>query len=59
MSCLKIELKKSLAGRLKNQIATAESLGLRKINDVTTQPDNEATRGKIVVIGHLVEVTEC
>ncbi len=59
MSCLKIELKKSLAGRLKKQIATAESLGLRRINDVTTQPDNEATRGKIVVIGHLVEVTEC
>ena len=59
MSCLRIELKKSLAGRLKKQIATAESLGLRRINDVTTQPDNEATRGKIAVIGHLVEVTEC
>lgn len=59
MSILKIKLKKSLAGRLKKQIATAESLNLRKISDETRQPDNEATRGKIKIIGHLVEVVEC
>ncbi|MDO4476794.1 MAG: 50S ribosomal protein L30 [Clostridia bacterium] len=58
MAHLEIKLVKSLAGRIKKQIATAESLGLRKISDVSVQPDNEATRGKINVISHLVEVTE-
>ena len=42
----------------KDQIATAYSLGLKKIGNETTQPDNEATRGKIAKISHLVEVTE-
>ena len=55
---LKIVLKKSLAGRLKKHIATANSLDLRKVDDFTIQPDNEATRGKIAQIGYLVEVTE-
>lgn len=54
-----IKLVKSLAGRLKKQVATAESFGLRKINSETRQPDNDATRGKLRVIEHLVEVTEC
>ena len=53
-----IKLVKSLIGRKKDQIATAESLGLRKVGDVTTQPDNEQTNGKIKKISHLVEVTE-
>ncbi len=57
MATFKIELKKSLNGRKKDQIATAYSLGLKKINDVTTQPDNEATRGKITKISHLIEVS--
>ncbi|MBR5682522.1 MAG: 50S ribosomal protein L30 [Ruminococcus sp.] len=53
-----IKLVKSLIGRKQDQIATAESLGLRKVGDVTTQPDNEQTNGKIKKISHLVEVTE-
>ena len=53
-----IKLTKSLIGRKKDQIATAQSLGLRKVGDVTTQPDNEQTNGKIKKISHLVEVTE-
>lgn len=53
-----IKLVKSLIGRKKDQIATAESLGLRKIGDVTTQPDNAQTAGKINKISHLIEVTE-
>ncbi|MBQ6035376.1 MAG: uL30 family ribosomal protein, partial [Ruminococcus sp.] len=32
--------------------------GLKKVGDVTTQPDNEQTNGKIKKISHLVEVTE-
>ncbi|HPY84415.1 MAG: 50S ribosomal protein L30 [Clostridiales bacterium] len=53
-----IKLVKSLIGRKKDQIATAQSLGLKKIGDVTTQPDNEQTQGKINKISHLIEVTE-
>ncbi len=53
-----IRLKKSLAGRLKKQIKTAKSLGLNKIDSSTVQPDNAATRGKLKVIGHLVDVIE-
>ncbi len=53
-----IKLIKSLIGRKKDQIATANSLGLRKIGDVTTQPDNAQTQGKINKISHLIEVTE-
>ena len=58
MAQLKIKLVKSLNGRLKKQIATAESLGLSKPGQVTLQPDNEMTRGKIAKIGFMLEVTE-
>ena len=51
MANLKIKLVKSLNGRLVKHIATAESLGLRKIGNVTIQPDNAQTRGKIAKIG--------
>ncbi|MCR4862695.1 MAG: 50S ribosomal protein L30 [Ruminococcus sp.] len=53
-----IKLVKSLIGRKKDQIATAQSLGLKKIGDTTTQPDNAQTQGKINKISHLIEVTE-
>ena len=58
MANLKIKLVKSLNGRLEKHIATAESLGLRKIGQVTIQPDNNQTRGKIAKIGYLLQVTE-
>jgi large subunit ribosomal protein L30 len=58
MAKLKIKLVKSLNGRLDKHIATANSLGLRKIGNVTVQPDNEQTRGKIAQIGYLLQVTE-
>jgi large subunit ribosomal protein L30 len=58
MASIQIKLAKSLIGSKKDQIATAKALGLQKIGDVTTQPDNAATRGKITKIVHLVEVTE-
>ena len=58
MASIKIELVKSLNGRLKDQIATANSLGLRKIGDVSVQPDNAQTKGKINKIEHLIKVTE-
>ena len=58
MASVKIQLVKSLNGRLKDQISTAHSLGLRKIGDVTVQPDNACTKGKINKIVHLIKVTE-
>lgn len=58
MANLKITLTKSLIGRLEKQIATAHALGLKKINDVTVQPDNPQTQGKIAKISHLIRVEE-
>lgn len=58
MAQLKIKLVRSLVGCKDGQIATADSLGLRKIGDETTQPDNAATKGKIAKISHLIEVIE-
>ena len=53
-----IKLVRSLIGSKKDQIATANSLGLRKIGDTVCQPANAATQGKVAKIIHLVEVTE-
>ncbi len=58
MANLKIELVRSLNSKIKKQVLTANSLGLRKIGDVITQPDNAQTQGKIKVISHLIKVTE-
>ena len=58
MANLNVKLVKSLNGRIEKHIATAKSLGLRKIGDTTVQPDNAATRGKIAHIGYLLQVTE-
>ncbi|MCL2633766.1 MAG: 50S ribosomal protein L30 [Oscillospiraceae bacterium] len=54
----KIKLVKSLIGRKDSHIATAKSLGLKRIGDEVTQPDNVATTGKIKEISYLVEVSE-
>lgn len=58
MANLKIKLVRGLAGKRKDHIAIAASLGLKKTGDVSVQPDNEATKGKIAKISHLIEVTE-
>ena len=58
MAQLKVKLVKSLIGSKKDQIATAQALGLRKIGDETVQPDNPQKKGKVAKIIHLIEVTE-
>ncbi|MBQ8765902.1 MAG: 50S ribosomal protein L30 [Clostridia bacterium] len=58
MEKIQVKLVKSLIGSKKDQIATAYALGLRKIGDVSEQPDNPQTQGKIKKISHLVEVTK-
>ena len=58
MAQLQVKLVKSLIGSKKDQIATAHALGLHKIGDVSVQPDNDATKGKIRKLSHLLEVSE-
>ena len=58
MSNLNIKLVKSLNGRLEKHIATAHSMGLRKIGDTNVKHDNAQTKGKIAKIGYLLQVTE-
>ena len=53
-----ITLVKSLIGRKPNQVATAKALGLTKIGSVSVREDNEAIRGQIKTIAHLVKVVE-
>lgn len=58
MANVNVKLTRSLIGCKKDQIATAKSLGLRKIGDASVQPNNPQTQGKIKKIKHLIEVTE-
>ena len=58
MANLRIQLVKSLNGRIEQHVATANALGLHKIGNETVQPDNPCTRGKIAKIGYLLQVTE-
>ncbi len=55
---LKITLIKSTNGCLDKQKKTVEALGLRKIRSSVVRPDNEAVRGMIYVVKHLVNVEE-
>ena len=55
---LTVKLVKSTIGSKKDQIATVEALGLHKLGDVSVQPDNAQTKGKVNKIGFLLEVTE-
>jgi large subunit ribosomal protein L30 len=55
---IEIKLVKSLNGCLENQKACARALGLKKVGDVTVQPNNAATMGKVAKISHIVQVCE-
>ena len=55
---LKIKLVKSAYNHKPNQGKTLKALGLSKINQVVEKPDNEAVRGMIATVKHLVEVVE-
>ena len=57
-NALQIKLVHSLIGAKKDQIATVNALGLKKVGDVVSQPDNAATQGKITKVLHLVEVSK-
>jgi large subunit ribosomal protein L30 len=55
---LKITLIKSVIGYSKRQKATAQALGLRKINQTVEHVDSPVLRGMISKIEHLVAVEE-
>ncbi len=55
---IKVTLKKSTIGCKKDQIATVEALGLKKIGQSLEKPDNPQIRGMIFKVKHLVEVSE-
>jgi len=54
---LKVKLVKGLAGCVEKQRKTIQALGLTKINSEAIHNDNDAIRGMIFVVKHLVEVT--
>ena len=58
MAKVKITLTKSLIGRKKSHILTANSLGLRKIGDVKVVEQDKAIEGKINLISHLISVED-
>lgn len=55
---LKITLVKSPIGAVPKNKKTVEALGLRKVNKTVEMPDNEAVRGMIRQVKHLVKVEE-
>ena len=55
---LKITLVKSTIGAVPKNIKTVEALGLRKLNHSVEMPDNDAVRGMIRQVAHLVRVEE-
>ena len=55
---LKVTLVKSPIGAIPKQRATVEALGLHKLNQTKELPDNEAVRGMIWHVKHLVKVEE-
>ena len=58
MADVQVKLVKSLIGSKKDQIATAHALGLHKIGDVSVQPNNPQTLGKVNKIQHRIAGTE-
>ena len=58
MAKLKVTQTRSTIGCLKDQIATMEALGLRKIRSVKVHEDNAVIRGMINKVKHLVSVEE-
>ena len=55
---LKITLVRSTIGQVPKNRATIAAMGLRKINQTVELPDNEATRGQIQKVRHMVRVEE-
>ncbi|MGN0506451.1 MAG: 50S ribosomal protein L30 [Lachnospiraceae bacterium] len=55
---VKITLVKSTIGAIPKQKATVAALGLRKIGQSVEKKNNDATKGMIQQVRHLVKVEE-
>ena len=55
---VKVTLVKSTIGAIPKQRATVEALGLKKIGKTVELPNNDATKGMIWNVRHLVKVEE-
>jgi len=55
---LKITLVKSPIGAIPKQRKTVEALGLRKLNKTVEMPNNDAVKGMVKQVSHLVKVEE-
>ena len=55
---IRVVLVKSPIGFSKDQKRTVTALGLNKLNSTHELPDNEAVRGMIFTVKHLVRVEE-
>jgi large subunit ribosomal protein L30 len=53
---IKVTLVKSLAGQLRNIIASVRGLGLRKVNQTVDVQDTPENRGMINAATHLLKV---
>lgn len=58
MAELKITLKRSVIGRPQNQRDTVKALGLKKVDSSVVRPANDAIKGMVATIAHLVDVEE-
>jgi large subunit ribosomal protein L30 len=58
MAKLRVTLVKSPIGAVPKHRQTVEALGLRKLNKTVELPDNEAVRGMLWHVKHLVKVEE-
>ena len=55
---IKVILIKSTIGQKPEKVATVRSLGLKKINSSNVIADNDAVRGMVKAVAHLVKVEE-
>lgn len=55
---LKVTLVKSTIGAIPKHKKTVEAMGLRKLNKTVELPNNDATKGMIAQVKHLVKVEE-
>ena len=55
---LKVTLVKSPIGAVPKHRATLLAMGLKKLNKTVVLPDNDATKGQIQQVRHLVKVAE-
>lgn len=55
---IKIQYYKSMIGYSKKQKAIVKSLGITKLNQMVTRPDNAAMRGIAAKIPHILRIVE-